>query len=1528
MALNAADFDLANPIEEEPISAGIDFANPIEEPQAFSVEDIDLASPLPVAPEVVAEEAVKATYGAAQALEVMGAPTKLDWSDIQNERDRERYTEAQTFRAMAKIAEENGSGTGPGSEAFNLRRRADAVEAEILPHTEAGKRMLASGEGELAAIEQVAASRANDAATTPMGVISSFMGRPLTAAVGAGVEAAGRGAVPALTGAMAAASMIPNPIAPAARAAAPLARALPVGQMIAGLMGYQVGSVGQEAGLQMAETPEETEARRARTTQTEADFPAQTRVGQMAGGLLTFKPSVGEIYKALKGNPEAARNIAVAAGVGAGASVAAEKASGQPVDIANAVVSALENIILNNPTRLGKALGFNVSAPESVPAPHFDGRAPLVDGDAGISNRGMTSTVDAFAGVRRPLRSPEAATETIPPAETPAPAPQEAPAPPVEPPVPPTEPPQPPPAPRGEPAPTSEGPIGIRNAVTETLRKELGLPERVTPELRDFDTLHTEATETLKADPEAGRRLVSELETNPGRMLNDREDAIATFELNARRMARNEASRRVNEAKTPEEREAAMADFLRRDDETIKMIGLLERTGTVSARGLNARRLMIDADYSLSRMLENTRTIRNGGEPLSPEQVTEVTELHAKIADLEKRIAEKETGETAAAARKTFDQVLRQTQREAKNAAKSKKSIVDFLAEKEAEAMARIKARRGKLQTTIDPLNIAGLVDEAIIGAAKIARGVRDFGIWSKQMLADFGERIRPALKGLWDESNKLHAGYETEFNAANAARTPKAIVEKLDPKSAPTQKQVYDLVLAHINEGGTDHGAVIEATRKDLATIYPDITTSQVHQALSQYGKTQIPSQEADKKLAREFKTLSRLERQLEDAINKLAPLKTGPQRDKATANVRELQKKVKDAMQKAGIETRSPEQQLSTSLEAAKTRMRNEIEEMDRAIATKTPRTKNQSQLEYDAEAKALKEKRDDKRKEYESIFGKSEKTVEQRQAEALKALDARIAEEDAMLQAGIAKRPTKPGVPETPEMTKKRAELDAMRKLRRDLAKEEKPAKDESTLARERLAADKKRIRNANEKLRERIRRGDYEPKAKREPVMDEEKLNLLYEKQELQREFNEGLIEGKRAKRGTAKKVFDASGEALNLVRQVLTSADLPPLFRQGLFTVANPGVSAPAVARSINSMLSGRRRFAMDQKVKNNPDYRLAEISGLNLPTSETTSLAKQEEEYAGRLYKNLPRWTVLGPLLRMSERGYNTFISSIRMDLFSKMLRAYGVDKSDLVTTKRVADIINTITGRASLPGKRLEQAAPALNMFLFATRYTASRFKVALGEPLWTGNAKSRAFALEQYGRLLAGAAAIYGVAWMMGAKVETDPRSSNFGKIQVGDTFLDPMAGLTQVTTLMTRLITGETKTTKGGEVVALRDSARPLRALGMESSKKAKTNAFMGGADQVMLQFARTKLAPVVGEAVNLATGSDLQGQPATLSGTPQRVAIPISWQDIYKTMEKQGVPKGAALWILSLFGVGLNNRDKRQPEGMKLNLKLSL
>jgi hypothetical protein len=917
-------------------------------------------------------------------------------------------------------------------------------------------------------------------------------------------------------------------------------------------------------------------------------------------------------------------------------------------------------------------------------------------------------------------------------------------------------------------------------------------------------------------------------------------------------------------------------------------------------------------------------------------------------------------------------------------------------------------------------------------------------------MVSEFGDWITPHLPDIFKQAEEFHQSNQADFapkvKAAKVEPTAAKILEgataELDPKL------VFQLARAYVREGVEGADNVIARVHADLVKLNPDLTIRDVRDAFTGYGKVTYPSQEEDKKKLREYKEILRLTSQLEDVQKRMAPLRTGPQRDKMGVIARELQKKIGDLMRQYGIQSTSPEQQLKSSIDAVKTRLRNEIEELDRAIATSTPRPSGKSTLQYDEEAKALRNQRDRKKAQYDAIFTPPGKTSEEKIAARLKALDQAVAEEAQLLREGILKRPPNAAPITSPEIEDKILELDAMRQLRRELyaatqpkkapedialeqalkaAKEsinrldeqlrtgnigpktkqprftpsqelealwserdamrdalmelrkaQKPRTDPEERARKatikaleksvknleqrifnkdfspqprkagrpdtkevaalrdlrdqmrktftdlkkaqtpvrsreeiNLARDKKNILNRTKKLQEKIDRGDYAPEPKKDPAMDAEKRALEFKYAQTREKYLKGVFEASLKRRTIPRKILGGIGEALNVSRAVLTSFDLSAVFRQGgVIAFAKPRTAARAFLPMLRAAFSPQAEFEIMEKIRNRPNYPLYKMAKLDFTEDAPLSLTKMEEQYASRWVEKIPK-ALGGGVIRGSQRAYTTFLNRLRADAFDSMTQGFVLDGNPTKEEARaIANFINIATGRGNL-GK-MAGAGQALNKVFFAPRYVVSRFQLLLGQPFYGGNAKTRAVIAGMYGRYLLGVAVVIGLlsAWKdeKDPPIETNPLSTDFLKIRFGNTRLDPFSGILQTATLMSRVGAGMKKTSKG-EVVSTHGQLK----YGQQTTWDTMTS------------FLRSKLAPTFGSFVDWRTGTNVVGEPVSGKDVALRMAIPISFADVKKTMDEQGIPKGTVLSLLSLFGMGLNTY---QPKAKSTKSKDSL
>jgi hypothetical protein len=625
-----------------------------------------------------------------------------------------------------------------------------------------------------------------------------------------------------------------------------------------------------------------------------------------------------------------------------------------------------------------------------------------------------------------------------------------------------------------------------------------------------------------------------------------------------------------------------------------------------------------------------------------------------------------------------------------------------------------------------------------------------------------------------------------------------------------------------------------------------------------------------------------------LED-IQARAPLKkTGVERRTPTDEERRLIQQVNEAKRRFGVVTTDPARQLKSALDAIKTRLTHQIADLGHQIATGTKTVRDKTRTAYDAEANKLKAERDLLKRQFDAIFGNPELTPEQRLAMAMRTVEGQIGIYEARIKSGDVS-PLR-GESKVP----KSAALEALKARRAALKAEWEELRDLSDPGRRErleLSSLKARMTAATARYQERLAAGDFSARPKKVYTLDAEALKLKAKLEMAKQEFQRGVELERLKNRSHVQRTYDTLKEALNLPRAVLASWDMSALLRQGGFiTLGNPVRGLKSLPAGFKALFSGEKAEQVMQEILLRPNAPLYARAKLYLAPLEGGRLSGMEEAFMSRLAHRIPG-------LAQSNRAYVTVLNRLRADTFDAMAKSLergGELKPEEL--QALGNFINVSTGRGNL-GKAA-MAAETMATVFFAPRLVVSRFQLLAGQPFYGGNARTRAAIAKEYGKFLGGLAAVYGLSQLAGATVEDDPRSSDFGKLRFGNTRVDPLAGLSQASVLTSRLVTGE-KVSGNGKVRSIRGDNLPYGA---------DTSADVAG------RFLRSKFSPVVGAAVNVASGSDVVGRPVTAASTAKGLLVPLTFQDVYQAMLDQGVPKGTALGILSLFGWGLQVQDR--------------
>ena len=672
-----------------------------------------------------------------------------------------------------------------------------------------------------------------------------------------------------------------------------------------------------------------------------------------------------------------------------------------------------------------------------------------------------------------------------------------------------------------------------------------------------------------------------------------------------------------------------------------------------------------------------------------------------------------------------------------------------------------------------------------------------------------------------------------------------------------------HQIIRDYVSQGITDIDKLVEAIKIDLLADEIEVTERQIRDAITKYGKTINPTKEEIEVQIYKMKTIGRIYSALEDIEAGKRPLKSGQQRAKMDADVRKLNKDLREALKTLPIDAEAASDQLKTSLDAVKQRLRNQIEDLQKEIETGEKRAKSKG-IEYDEDAKALVEERDRIKAIRDEIFGDKEISLEEKIKAANKVMDRAIKNLEEKIRSGELETEKRTPL-SSPELDAKR---EALNKLRQELKTMREIA---GITGKQRLESAKKRTIKQIANLEKRIKEGDF-AKAKKKPLLSDTELDKIRaEKIRIQNEFDKLQYQNELKNRTKSQKVYDSLWEMWNLTRALRATGELSPVLLQGgVYTIGqsitNPMMAVRAFAQLFTQGFSEKKHEAWLRKVQAQEFYPRLKQSKLAITETDVKVNAKEELFLSGwvnqiwdglglplRAFGEKPYkvWEKLSPP-KFFERATIAYLNSIRLEKYlqgEQMLRAQGIEyNGNEKQYKAMADVINTFTGRGSL-GK-LELVSKPLAAVFFSPRMWSSSIQQTIALPYFYAAAGVRdtpsigggrfkptvaqKMILMDYMKYVGLTAAILMLVKANeddddkeGMKVEMDPTSSDFGKIKFGNTRFDPWGGRIQQIVLISRMMT-DSITTKGEK-----------KTLGSTPYTPTK------GA--LLLKFAQNKLSP---------------------------------------------------------------------------------
>lgn len=939
-----------------------------------------------------------------------------------------------------------------------------------------------------------------------------------------------------------------------------------------------------------------------------------------------------------------------------------------------------------------------------------------------------------------------------------------------------------------------------------------------------------------------------------------------------------------------------------------------------------------DFNYDAERQIKIFKANSKDG-TITKEAEDKIRELEVRFKEASKKLKEYE----AKAQDEEFIRITQQFEAERKNRAEAvknnKKTINDFF---------------DKLKVK----DVGPVANDVVrvIGTA----------VWNGSI-----DAMRKATELGLDVANIINAGIEyvkehykgADFDKDEFTKVVEAGITRIVPKTKASQVSVpsmkdgkikipESMIKKAVLDGAQNINELVEMIYAQIKNDFPEVTEREVRDAITKYGEQKKLSQDELSKKIRDFKTVGRLISALEDVENQIRPLRSGLQRDKLTDEQRRLQRELKEAMKELPVEEADLEKELKSSLDAIKTRLRNEIADIEERLKSgkRTPKRKG---VEYDEEANELKAQRDRLKELLKATEGDKEVPLEERINRAIAGIETGIEEyerriKENELEAKAKKEPVTS--PRIEELKQRREELKETLKAMQDAA---------GITERKRLAGAKESVKKSIDEYQRRIKQGDFAKKTKQQITADDELTKLRAHKLAIKNEFDKLQYRNELANRSLGQKTIDFLVEAWGLTRALRATGEFSfVLLQGGVMTLSHPIEAVQAFVTAMKHFASEKKSEEWLNNVKSQEYYDRAKASKLAIAEPDV-KLTAREELFIGAWVNHV--WDLAGyPLKLAGRKAYHTwrtlnpakaveragigYLNTLRLSRYlngEEMLAKQGKTfKDNPEDFKNLADVINTFTGRASLGAA--ERVAKPLAVVFFSPRNWVSIMKQmtpwgwyhfgprmrSKGDP-WYKPSVAQKMAMGDFFRYTALTGSIVSLVALMqddededSWKVEMDPRSSDFLKIRRGNTTIDPWGGRQQMVVLQSRLIAqalyklgqtqGAVKNYKG-EIVPLGipyKSATSLELIGrMARNKLAPSTALLYKAlDTHTKKIGKDKTVNV-----------DAYGKLLNMEDELINNLYPIYWETISELHEDQPATVAGFIDFVAFFGMGTQTYD---------------
>jgi hypothetical protein len=339
---------------------------------------------------------------------------------------------------------------------------------------------------------------------------------------------------------------------------------------------------------------------------------------------------------------------------------------------------------------------------------------------------------------------------------------------------------------------------------------------------------------------------------------------------------------------------------------------------------------------------------------------------------------------------------------------------------------------------------------------------------------------------------------------------------------------------------------------------------------------------------------------------------------------------------------------------------------------------------------------------------------------------------------------------------------------------------------------------------------------------------------------------------------------AVSETAGVAKAMKAALDLSGTLRQGikmLFT--HPTIWWESTAKEFKAAwdsLGGKNVMdSLHSWVVSDPEY--------NNMVRDKLDVNVMEEARPSHWPARIP---VLGRLFKASDDAYTTFMLTNRVlayKHYTAIARASGFTET---TGMGIGELANSLTSRGNLG--RLEPIAGTINNVMFAPKNLKANWDVLTAHAFSKDMSSfARKEAAVNLVKIISGTAATLALAEIFWPdSVDKDPRSTDFGKIKIGDTRFDVSGGMAGIATLAMRILPTE----NDGKWSEWSKSSTTGKMTDLRAAKWGQ-----GTGKDVIFNFFENKASPAVSVVKEILEGKDFQGKPITATGELSNLLMPL-------------------------------------------------